>query len=245
MTKRSFPDVNVWFALAVADHPHHRPALAWWNEESSLAGFSRLTQIGLLRLLTTSAAMGGLPLTNEEARDVYDGFLADDRVRMFPELATLDDLFRSFSSLRQASPKVWVDAYLAAHASANNAVLVNSTGRWLAMEPNAGSWARLSCDPCLSRRPFPQHFCLPAGGWTSKRLNVRQYSSVSRIWRSCIPPISRDTDSLAHGGLGCRCRAQYRPRPPRWRRNPEIYLLKPTCARNQGTSLSKVNRFPS
>ena len=37
--------------------------------------------------------------------------------------------------------------------------------------------------PAYRGRPFPQHFCLPAGGWTSKRLNVRQYSSVSRIWR--------------------------------------------------------------
>ena len=95
MTKRSFPDVNVWFALAVADHPHHRPALAWWNEESSLAGFSRLTQLGLLRLLTTGSAMGGQPLTNEEAWRVYDGFLSDSRVRVFPELPALEDLFRS------------------------------------------------------------------------------------------------------------------------------------------------------
>ena len=124
MTKRSFPDVNVWFALAVADHLHHGPALAWWNEESSLAGFSRLTQLGLLRLLTTASAMGGLPLTNEGAWGVYDGFLADSRVRVFPELAALDDLFRSFSGVRQASPKLWVDACLAAHAAANEATLV-------------------------------------------------------------------------------------------------------------------------
>jgi toxin-antitoxin system PIN domain toxin len=124
MTKRSFPDVNVWFALAVADHPQHRPALAWWNEESSLVGFSRLTQLGLLRLLTTASAMGGLPLTNEEAWGVYAGFLADSRVRVFPELPVLDDLFRSFSGMRQASPKVWVDAYLAAHAAASEATLV-------------------------------------------------------------------------------------------------------------------------
>ena len=124
MTKRSFPDVNVWFALAAADHPHHRRALAWWQEEESLAGFSRLTQLGLLRLLTTAAAMGGQPLTNEEAWRVYDGFLSDSRVRLFPELAALEDLFRSFSNLRQASPKVWVDAYLAAHAVANEAILV-------------------------------------------------------------------------------------------------------------------------
>jgi hypothetical protein len=124
MTKRSFPDVNVWFALAVADHPQHRPALAWWNEESSLAGFSRLTQLGLLRLLTTASAMGGQPLANREAWRVYDAFLSDPRVRVFPELPALEDLFRSYSSLRQASPKVWVDAYLAAHASANEATLV-------------------------------------------------------------------------------------------------------------------------
>jgi uncharacterized protein len=124
MTKRSFPDVNVWFALAVADHPHHRPALAWWNEESSLAGFSRLTQLGLLRLLTTSSAMGGRPLTNKEAWHVYDAFLFDSRVRVFPELPALEDLFRSYSSRRQASPKLRVDAYLAAHAAANSAVLI-------------------------------------------------------------------------------------------------------------------------
>ena len=106
MTKRSFPDVNVWFALAVADHPQHPPALAWWNEESSLAGFSRLTQLGLLRLLTTAAAMGGQPLSNDAAWRVYDGFLSDSRVRLFPELPALEDLFRSYSDLRQAAPKL-------------------------------------------------------------------------------------------------------------------------------------------
>ena len=125
MTKRSFPDVNVWFALAVADHPHHPPALHWWNEESSLAGFSRLTQLGLLRLLTTAAAMGGQPLTNEEAWHVYDEFLSDSRVLVFPELPALEDLFRSYSNLRQASPKLCVDAYLAAHAAANGAILIS------------------------------------------------------------------------------------------------------------------------
>jgi uncharacterized protein len=124
MTKRSFPDVNVWFALAVADHPHHRPALGWWNEELSLTGFSRLTQLGLLRLLTTASAMGGSPLTNEEAWGVYDGFLADSRVRMFTEMPRLEDLFRSCSGVNRPSPKLWADAYLAAHAAANDATLV-------------------------------------------------------------------------------------------------------------------------
>jgi toxin-antitoxin system PIN domain toxin len=124
MTKRCFPDPNVWFALAIADHPHHAAALAWWQEESSLAGFCRLTQLGLLRLLTTASAMGGLPLTNAKAWGVYDAFLADSRVRVFPELPAVDERFRALSALRQVSPKVWVDAYLAAHAAANEATLV-------------------------------------------------------------------------------------------------------------------------
>jgi hypothetical protein len=159
-------------------------------------------------------------LTNEEAWDVYDGFLADDRVRMFPELPILDDLFRSFSSLRQASPKVWVDAYLAAHASANDAILVTFDQAWLAMEPNAGSWARLSCDPCY--RAGPSAALLLASGWLHfQRLNARQHSSVSRSGVRAFRQISQDTDV--------------------W----NIYLLKPTCARSQGTSFSKVNRFPS
>ena len=123
--KRCFPDINVWFALAVADHPHHHAALEWWNAESALAGFSRLTQLGLLRLLTTAEAMDGRPLTNEEAWAVYEGFLADSRVRLFPEPPDLNDLFRSLSAVRPALPKLWADAYLAAHASSAGAVLVS------------------------------------------------------------------------------------------------------------------------
>ena len=124
MTKRSFPDVDVWFALAVADHPYHRAAAAWWDQETSTIGFSRLTQLGLLRLLTTSTAMGGAPLTNAEALGVYDAFLSDTRVRVFPELAALDPQFRSLAGIQAASPKIWVDAYLAAYSAANEAVLV-------------------------------------------------------------------------------------------------------------------------
>jgi toxin-antitoxin system PIN domain toxin len=108
----------------VADHPQHAAARAWWAQDLSMVGFARVTQLGLLRLLTTAAAMGGLPLTNAEAWRVYDRFLEDERVWMFPEPPDLEDLFRSFSALGQSSPKLWVEAYLAAHASANAATLV-------------------------------------------------------------------------------------------------------------------------
>lgn len=122
--KRYLVDVNVWFALAVEEHRHHREARKWWEETSGLFGFIRTTQLGLLRLLTSSGPMRGQPLTNDEAWAVYDRFHSDDRVRLFAEVAALDDQFRAFSKNPQASPKLWVDAYLAAHAVANEALLV-------------------------------------------------------------------------------------------------------------------------
>lgn len=123
--KRFLPDVNVWFALAVEDHPHHAAAVRWWDQEADAqAGFCRLTQIGLLRLLTTASAMGGAPLTNEDAWRVYDGFAGDTRVRLFPEVASVEAEFRSRSQMRAPAPKAWVDAYLAALAKATEAELV-------------------------------------------------------------------------------------------------------------------------
>jgi predicted nucleic acid-binding protein len=68
--------------------------------------------------------MRGQPITNEQAWAVWDSFLADDRVRVFPELPAFDNQFRALSSCPQPSPKVWVDAYLAAQAVANESLLV-------------------------------------------------------------------------------------------------------------------------
>jgi toxin-antitoxin system PIN domain toxin len=122
--KRYLADVNVWFALAVEEHQHHRHARQWWQETPGLVGFVRTTQLGLLRLLTSAGPMRGQPLTNEQAWAVWDGFLADDRVRLFPELPAIEAAFRAFSTLPQCCPKIWVDALLAAHAAANDATLV-------------------------------------------------------------------------------------------------------------------------
>jgi hypothetical protein len=124
MTKRSFSDVNVWFALAVADPSaaSRGPGLVGcgvlarrlFPPDSARAGAAAVADDGL----------GGQPLTKEEAWHVFDGFLSDSRVRVFPEPPPIEDLFRSFSSLRRASPKLGVDAYLAARAAASNATLV-------------------------------------------------------------------------------------------------------------------------
>ena len=58
-------DVNVWLAPLVAEHPHHDAATRWWREDvlpaSENVAFCRLTQLGLLRLLSSKRVMGRSP----------------------------------------------------------------------------------------------------------------------------------------------------------------------------------------
>src|ERR1017187_9169709 len=72
MTSLTFPDINVWLALVTSEHVHHASASRWWEQESNRIGFSRLTQLGFLRLMTTAAALDGKPLAMAEAWRVHD-----------------------------------------------------------------------------------------------------------------------------------------------------------------------------
>lgn len=125
MTSLSFPDVNVWLALLLADHTHREAAIEWWDSDSSeVIAFSRFTQIGVLRLLTTAAAMNGKPLGMDAAWQAYDRLFEDDRVALLPEPDALEPEFRALSRSGAASPKIWADAYLAAFAAACGGTLV-------------------------------------------------------------------------------------------------------------------------
>jgi hypothetical protein len=123
-TSLSFPDVNVWLALALEHHVHRPQAKAWWQTNDGPIAFTRLTQIGLLRLLTTSAAMDGKPLGMDEAWRVHDGLFTDDRVALVPEPADIETPFREYASGRVASPKLWADAWLLAVARSSGGTLV-------------------------------------------------------------------------------------------------------------------------
>jgi len=125
MTSLSFPDVNVWLALLLADHTHRGAAAAWWNSAASQTiAFSRFTQMGVLRILTTAAAMNGKPLAMDAAWQAYDRLFEDDRVALLPEPEDLEAKFRALSRSPQASPKVWADAYLVAFAEQYEATLI-------------------------------------------------------------------------------------------------------------------------
>lgn len=124
MTSLSFPDVNVWLALATPEHIHSGIARSWWKEETGSIVFSRFTQLGLLRLMTTPAAMDGKALTIAEAWRVYDRFYEDDRVTFIAEPPEVEKLFRERATGRTISPKIWADAWLLAVAHAAEGVLV-------------------------------------------------------------------------------------------------------------------------
>lgn len=125
------PDVNVWLALAITPHPFHSAARDWLDTQDSEKSifFCRSTELSLLRLLTTKAVFevfGLKPLNNAEAWTVLDRFLFDDRISQAAEPGGIEDKWRQWSAGRSASPKLWMDAWLAAFAYCSGFRLVTT-----------------------------------------------------------------------------------------------------------------------
>ncbi len=106
---------------------HSDAAWAWFSrQEKDRFFFCRFTQIGLLRLLATSAVMGKDVRTIGEAWKVYDRWLEDSRVGIRQEPFDLDAAFRAATRpvSRLSSPKALGDCYLVAVSRAMDATLV-------------------------------------------------------------------------------------------------------------------------
>ncbi len=125
-------DSNVWLALALSKHAHHVAAREWLEtvEEPASVFFCRATQQAFLWLLTNASVLapyGNPPLTNREAWSAYEAFLADDRIAFrADEPAGLQLSWKEFAVRRTASPKLWMDAYLAAFALAGRYSMVTT-----------------------------------------------------------------------------------------------------------------------
>ena len=122
-----FPDVNAWIALTLESHVHNAIAARWLDglsRDSSLC-FCRITQLSLLRLLTTQVVMGSEVMSQAEAWRVYDRWLEDTRVVFLNEPAELEPAFCAHSRRRDPPSKNWTDAYLIAFASASGLTLVS------------------------------------------------------------------------------------------------------------------------
>ena len=123
-------DNNIWLALALSKHAFHAAARAWLAGRAPReALFCRATQQSFLRLLTTSAVSapyGIPPLSNKAAWSVYEGFLADERIAWVEEPSGLERHWKKLAAGSKASPKLWMDAYLAAFALAGGYQLVTT-----------------------------------------------------------------------------------------------------------------------
>jgi toxin-antitoxin system PIN domain toxin len=114
----------VWLALAAPEHVHHPSATQWWQNETGQIGFSRITQVGFLRLMTTAAAMDGKPLSMRDAWKVYDALFEDERVLFVSEPVDVDARFRAGTQGRMIAPKLWSDAWLLSFSYCAGGVVV-------------------------------------------------------------------------------------------------------------------------
>jgi toxin-antitoxin system PIN domain toxin len=126
-------DTNFWLALSLSKHLFHPAARDWFAARSVRTQilFCRPTQQSFLRLLTTDAATrpyGIPPMTNAGAWKLYEALSADRRVAWAPEpqAEDVERRWKGFAVRGTASPKLWMDAYLAAFATAGGHQLVTT-----------------------------------------------------------------------------------------------------------------------
>jgi uncharacterized protein len=118
MNTLNFLDANVWLALLWNRHVHSEKANQWFERAAEEQFFfCRITQVTVLRLLTTSAIMGSDVKRMSEAWSVWDRVCADQRIAFLAEPETIEREFRRRSTLQSPSPKVWADSYLGAFAA--------------------------------------------------------------------------------------------------------------------------------
>jgi uncharacterized protein len=119
------PDVNFWLALTFQSHQNHQSASSWFGalKRGDTCLFCRMTQQGFLRLATNPQAFGAEAVTLDVAWTLYDALLSDSCVGFVPEPPGIEPRWRTFSSPRTFSPKLWNDAYLAAFAVVANCEL--------------------------------------------------------------------------------------------------------------------------
>ena len=124
-------DTNVWLALLEEKHVLHPTIMAWWqalHEEDSIL-FCRSTQQSFLRLRTTdavSAAYGLKPDTNVKAWQIFRTLLKDERIQLVEEPVAVEPKWKALAAVGTTSPKLWMDAYLAAFAITGSYGLVTT-----------------------------------------------------------------------------------------------------------------------
>jgi toxin-antitoxin system PIN domain toxin len=114
-------DSSVWIAAIFPTHPFHEQAQTALHDATPAAPavFCRSTQQSVLRLASTPALLktyGADGLTNRDALVALDALLALAQVCEREEPPGTAALWHRLAGRDTASPKLWMDAYLAAFA---------------------------------------------------------------------------------------------------------------------------------
>src|SRR5215510_14926576 len=101
-SKSFLPDVNVWLALATKRHAHNPLALEWFDGiADDQAAFCRITQMGLLRLLTNRHVMGADVFAQVRAWELYWDLNRDSRVQFLEEPMEIETTWQQLTKKSQ------------------------------------------------------------------------------------------------------------------------------------------------
>ena len=119
-------DANVWLPILFERHQHHTVAMEWWRERhATTCCWCRPVQQTVLRLLTNRTVMGDDTLNPVAAWLAWEKLVFDERAAFLPmEPAGLAPIWRKNIAVRDATPKLWMDAFLAAWAQTANLAFV-------------------------------------------------------------------------------------------------------------------------
>jgi len=126
MSATDLPDINVWLALADPDHGHHARARRYWEKEGAPnLAFTRVTMLGLVRLLTNRHVMQGNPFTAMQAWKAYQAFRDLPEVTFLADPDSAELRMRESSDKKDFPPTRLTDAWLAAVAFTTRSRLVS------------------------------------------------------------------------------------------------------------------------
>ena len=123
-------DVNVLLALVTERHAHHQRCKNWWmtRDHASPLLICREVQIALFRLLSTEAVMSEDALPLSQAWALYASLLKSGGFRRVLEPRGLDVEWERLCRPYERSPKIVMDAFLAAFAISGGYTLVTLDG---------------------------------------------------------------------------------------------------------------------
>lgn len=134
-------DANVWVGLTFTSHPSYPTAIAALEEcaTSSPAMFCRATEQSFLRLASTPALLRQYHdsgLTNADIVRILQRLHALENIAVAKEPVQTRSLWLQLAGAPTASPKLWMDAYLAAFAIAAHLRLVTFDADFRRFQPH-------------------------------------------------------------------------------------------------------------